>query len=185
MIIEVPSGQIAEGAKYMVYAPSGGTIDYNGSSYSHLQVFTGVSGVTDYTVTSGSPIVTDAGYFQTFSIAYEEPYFLGNFTDEGHFLSIAAAGNEKYYPESYTVEEIIQNDNNFIATETLIYLPYLIDDITDVVGNELYNGVTFSRLLELEQEHPEITLTISANNNVEEITINGILFTIDTGELNP
>ena len=114
-LYNIPSGEIVAGSVYQVYGTTDDTITYNGTTYSPGDFFTGVDGVTDYTI-SGSPIVTysseykaaDIGYYEPFlgkfnddsefkgqSISIQDDFFLGKFNDESHFLGISISWEEK------------------------------------------------------------------------------------------
>lgn len=172
-IYEIVSGNIAENVTYQVTGTGSG-IDYNGTTYGVGQFFTGIAGVTTYTKLTGTEIVTEASSFTGFAIGKYQDFFLGKFTDESTFTGLAIGFENAYYPETYTVSEAVQNGSNFINVESWIKVPYLIDEITSVVGQELYNGVSYERLLELESLHPEITLTKDADGGIEKMLINGI-----------
>jgi len=175
---EIVSGNIAEGVQYQVVG--GTSIVYNSIPFPAGSYFVGVDGITTYTKTAGTEIVTEASSFTGISLEIKSDFFLGNFIDESSFEGISTEiGEIAYYPENYTTEEIIQNDKNFINAETKIVVPYLIDEITSIVGNTLFNGVTYDELIALEAAHSEISLVIETPDNIQEININGIKILID------
>jgi len=87
-LYEIPSGQIAEGVQYQVVG-TGTSIVYNSVTYNIGDYFVGVAGVTDYTKTDGTEIVTEASAFTGFAIGEYEEFFLGKFTDDSTFKGMA------------------------------------------------------------------------------------------------
>ena len=177
-IFEITTGNIAEGVQYQV-AGTGTGIIYNSVTYNVGDYFVGVAGVTDYTKNDGTEIVTEASTFLAQAIGVKDDFFLGKFSDESTFLGLGIGFENAYYPEQFTLQDVPQHGSNFINTEVLIKVPFLIPEITNIVGDELYRGVTFTRLKELETLHPEITLTADADDNINQIDINGITILID------
>lgn len=86
-LFEVISGEIIEGVEYQVYDGDG--VLYDGVTYTHLQFFTGVAGVTTYTKTSGYEIVIESSSFLGQASSIENDFYLGLFNDDSTFLGMA------------------------------------------------------------------------------------------------
>ncbi len=99
----IASGGIVAGVAYQVYETiSGDSVTYNGNTYTNGQFFTGVDGVTDYTV-SGSPIVVVSSSYVASDIGVKVPY-LDKYTDDSYFKSTSIGSIEDYYLSKFTDE---------------------------------------------------------------------------------
>jgi len=108
---EIISGNIAEGVEYQVIGT--GAIIYNSITVNAGNFFTGVDGVTTYTVDSGSPVVTEASTYIGQSFAFENDFYLGLFNDESRFLGISI-GFEDGEEDGATKFRVIKKNNRLI-----------------------------------------------------------------------
>lgn len=92
-LYEVISGQVAANVRYQVVG--GTSITYNSIVYVAGSFFVGVAGITTYTKTAGTEIVTFASYIAGVSTAIKNDFYTALYNDSSMLfgLSIALKGN--------------------------------------------------------------------------------------------
>ncbi len=173
-MFEVISGNIVAAVKYQVIG--GTSIVYNSVTVHAGDFFIGVSEISDYTKTAGSEIVTFASDISQTVIEIEQKTFEGIFPDSSNLnQTVNELGDTVFYFEEYTAEDFTQDGKNFIPAETKIFVPLIVPEITEIIGNVLYEGVTYAELIALEEAYPEISLGYAGPHNISKIIINGII----------
>lgn len=172
-MFDVVSGNIVANILYQVIG--GTSIVYNSITYNANEYFAGIDAITTYTKTAGTEVVTYASQLNQSVVQIQQDIYEGLTNEESSFLAETAGGAEMPYFEEQTIEDFTQDGKNLIPAQSKCYIAHQVPEITALLGNELYEGVSYDRLLELEGSHAEITLTLPSSNNVSKIDIDGQL----------
>lgn len=170
---EIISGNIVSGVIYQVVG--GTSIVYNSVTYLAGEIFTGVSGVSTYTKTAGTEIVTFASVLKSVIIEVEQNIFTGIFLSDDSDLqsTIVERGDLLYYFANFTATDYIQNNKNFIPSESLIYISHNISKINSIFGDALNNGLDYFGLTSYST-NPDLTINYDTDFNIKSIECSGI-----------